>query len=139
MKSLFSFATLAAALSLSALVAGCSSSDGAISLDTSETKLTSQADDALFVVKVDDARDDGYALEGLVVKVSVDGAAAQDILCTPQDTNTNKKLDKGESLKCTEGPTNIFDEKTVGKACKVELRAKIDDKDELVGDADWKP
>src|SRR5688572_14090518 len=62
----------ALALALSISVIGCSGSDATTSLDTSQSKLTDAAGDALFTVKLDDAPDDGYVTDTLLVKVTFD-------------------------------------------------------------------
>lgn len=125
--------------SFAPLLTGCSSADGAISVEPATTSLTDKANDALFTVKLDEAREGGYALEGLAVKVKIDDGDTITSTCVPNDTNTNKRLDQGETLSCSEGATNVFDAKSVGKEGTVQLFAKIDDKEELVGDATWTP
>jgi hypothetical protein len=129
--------TAASCLALSAV--GCGGSDGEISVASKPTPPTDAAGDALFDVKVDDARDDGYDLKGLVVKATPDGKDAVPLTCTPADTNANGKLDKGESLSCAEGATNVFGKDAVGKEIDVELFATIESKETKVGAATWKP
>lgn len=122
-----------------AFVAGCSGNDGAISLDTSTGALTDKPNDYLFTIKVDDARSDGYALDKLTVKATISGKDAVTLVCPAKDANANQKLDKGDTLACSEGATNVFDASIVGKDATVELYATIDGKDERVGDATWTP
>lgn len=132
-----SIVILAACLALS--VVGCSGSDGEISVASKATPPTDAGGDALFDVKVDDARDDGYDLKGLAVKATPDGKEAVTLTCTPADTNTNGKLDKGESLSCAEGATNAIGKDAVGTEIEVQLFATVDGEETKVGSATWKP
>jgi lipopolysaccharide export system protein LptA len=131
------FATMA--LVSTSLLAGCSGSDGEIKIEAGTSALTDKGKDALFTIEVTAAREGGYDLEGLAVKATLEGKDAVTLVCSANDANTNKKLDKGEKLTCTEGETNAFDATTVGKAVTVELTAKIDAKDTRIGEAIWTP
>jgi hypothetical protein len=131
--SLFVFASFVFA----SVVVGCSSGDGEIAIDAATTRLTAEANDQLFIVRLLEARDDGYALDGLVVKALPDGKEALVLTCTPTDTNGNKKLDKGESLSCAEGPTNQLGTDVGGTELEVEVYATIDAAETKVGSATW--
>lgn len=130
---------LSLSLALGCFAVGCSDSDGAISLDANGSTLTEKAGDFLFTVKLDEARTDGYSLPGLAVKIKPESGEPVTVTCTPKDANANLHLDQGEALTCTEGAANVFDAKSVGKAATVQLFAKVDDKEELVGEATWTP
>jgi hypothetical protein len=131
---LFGFAAL---LALSSSMMGCSGNDGAIAVDPATTPLTTQANDALFTVRVTEARDDGYALTGIVVKAIPEGKDAITLSCATTDKNTNSKLDKDDSLVCNEGATNVFDATFAGNEIPVELYAQVDGKETRIGDAKW--
>lgn len=137
--SLRSFLALTLGTVALAFASGCSGNDGAISLDASKGALTDKPNDFLFTITVDDARSDGYALDKLTVKATISGKDAAVLVCPVNDVNANKKLDKGDTLACSEGATNTFDAAAVGKDATVELFANIDGKDERVGDATWTP
>jgi len=119
-------------------ISGCSGDDATISLDTSQSKLTDAAGDALFKVKLDEAPDDGYAPDALIVKVTFDDKATA-VTCVAGDGNTDGKIGQGDWLDCNEGTTNVFDATFAGKAGKVELFAKSGSEEELVGETEWKP
>ena len=127
----------ALALTVSLSVIGCSGSDATISLDTSESKLTDAAGDALFKVKLDEAPDEGYAADALLVKVTFDKTLT--ISCTAADTNADGKVGKGEALVCNEGTTNVLDASVTGKEGKVELFDKSGGDEELLAEVEWKP
>lgn len=133
------FVALALSAAASAFVTGCGGTDGKISLDTSNATLTDKPNDFLFAVKLDDARSEGYAPDALTVKVTLPGKDAVALVCTAKDANGNGKIEKGESLSCNEGATNVFDAQIAGKQATVELSAKIDGKDDTVGDTTWTP
>jgi len=122
-----------------ALLAGCSSGDGEISVDSAATPLTDNANDQLFTIKVVDAPTDGYALDGLVVKATPKDKDTLTLACSPNDVNANKKLDTGDTLSCVEGTTNILGVNAAGTPITIELHATVDGKDTLVGDATWTP
>jgi hypothetical protein len=130
---LFAVATSFAALT------GCSSSDGEISVQTASSPLTAEGNDKLFTIKIVQARDGGYALDGLVVKATPDGKDAITVACTPNDTNGNKALDKDETLDCSEAATNQFDTTLAGTDVDVVLYAQIDNEQKEVGSATWTP
>ncbi len=127
--------SLAAAL----VMGGCSGNDGKIEVASSGAALTDKGGDRLFTVKLVEAREDGYALDGLRVKVKPDGKDAVDAVCTPADLNANGKLDKGDTMACAEPETNALGRDVAGKEVDVELYAKIDGSEERVGDATWTP
>lgn len=118
-------------------LAGCSGNDGKITVESSNQALTDGGGDKLFTITLTEARDGGYSLQGLKVKVTPDGKEAIEVSCTPADTNTNQKLDKDEKLTCVEPGDNKLGADLAGKDCDVELFASIDSKDERVGDATW--
>lgn len=119
------------------VVAGCSGNDGKIEVESAGATLTDKGGDSLFTIKLVEARDEGYALDGLRVKVKPDGKDAVDVTCTVNDLNTNNKLDKGDTMSCAEPATNAFGADVAGKEAEVELYAKIDGSEERVGDATW--
>lgn len=124
---------------LGAFAVGCSGSDGEISVASASAAPTDAPNEPLFTVKVEAAREGGYALTGLEVKATPDGKDAVTLSCTPKDENANQKLDEGESLACAEGAANVFGKDTLGKEVEVELFAQIDGKATRVGAATWKP
>lgn len=126
-----------AALALVATITGCSSGDGEIAIDAATTPLTAEGDDQLFTIRLVDAREDGYALDGLVVKALPDGKEAVVLSCTPSDTNGNQKLEKGETVTCSEGSSNQLGPDLAGEEIDVELYARIDDEEQKVGAATW--
>jgi hypothetical protein len=135
MKSFTFVSVLAFGLS----AAACSGNDGEIKVEPATAPLTDKGSDALFTVSVVAARVDGYAPDSFRVKVTPDGEDAIDVVCTFGDANTNKKLDKGDTLTCVEGAENKLDVKLAGAEVKVELFAKIDDEEERIGDTTWTP
>ncbi len=137
--NLRSFPTFAVVSCLALAAVGCSGQDGEISVASKATPPTDAAGDALFDLKVDDARDDGYDLQGIAVKATPDGKEAVTLVCTPADTNTNGKLDVGESLSCAEGATNVIGKDAVGTEIEVELFATVDGAETKVGSATWTP
>ena len=128
----------AAAVSVSALV-GCSGGDGEIAVDAATTPLTAEGNDKLFTIRVLEAREGGYALEGLVVKAIIDGKDPLIVSCSPLDANGNSALDKDEKLECAETATNQLDATVAGQAIDVELYAKVDGEETKVGSAAWTP
>jgi hypothetical protein len=136
MMQRFGFA-LAAFLGLA--VAACSGNDGSISVTPAASTLTANGADSLFTIKLDDGSSDGYSFDVLTTKVTPDGKDAIVVACALVDTNGNGKLDKAETLTCTEGKDNVLGPDLVGKEIAVELFAKIDGKDQRVGDATWTP
>jgi len=124
---------------LATVAVGCSGSDGEISVTSATTPLTDKGSDALFTIKVIEAAADGYALEGLVVKVTPEGKSEIKPVCTPNDVNQNKKLEKDDSVTCVESATNDLDTAIAGKEVKVELFAKVDGEEKLIGEATWTP
>ena len=129
------FALVAAlALGCAAALVGCSGNDGKIEVESASAALTNQGNDSLFTIKLVEARDDGYAFEGVHVKVTPDEKDTVDLSCTINDFNTNKKLDKGDTVTCTEPSENKFGTDLAGKEIEVELYAKIDGEDERIGD-----
>ena len=128
----------AAAVSIAALV-GCSGGDGEIAVEAAATPLTAEGNDKLFTIKIVEGREDGYPLEGLVVKAIVDGKEPLTVSCSPADANGNKALDKDETLECTETATNQLDATVAGQEIDVELYAQIDGAETKVGSATWTP
>jgi len=122
---------------LGAFAAGCSSSDGEISVTAATTPLTEKGSDALFTIKVVDGVEEGYALEGLIVKVTPEGKSEIKPVCTPNDVNGNKKLEKNESVTCVENAANELDATLAGKELKVELFAKVDGEEKSIGESKW--
>jgi len=120
-------------------LAGCSGNDGKITVESSNQALTDSGGDKLFTITLAEARDGGYALDGIKVKVTPDGKDAIEVTCSVADANSNQKLDKDEKLTCVEPADNKLGKDLADKECDVELFAKIDDKDERVGDATWTP
>ena len=116
---------------------GCSGNDGKIEVESSSAALTDQGGDSLFTIKLVEAREDGYAFEGVHVKVTPEDKDAIDLTCTINDLNTNKKLDKGDTVTCVEPAENKLGKDLTGKEIEVELFAKIDGDDERVGDATY--
>ncbi|MFO0738403.1 MAG: hypothetical protein U0270_21090 [Labilithrix sp.] len=120
-----------------ALLAGCSSGDGEITVEGSKTPLTDNANDDAVTVTVKDAPEEGYPLEKIVVKAKAPDKDAIDLACTTNDVNTNQKLDKGDTLSCKEGETNVLGADLAGKEIEIELHATVDGEDTLVGGATW--
>jgi hypothetical protein len=120
-------------------LAGCSGGDGEIAVDSASAPLTSAGNDKLFTLRIVEARDGGYPIDGLVVKATVDDKEPITITCVPTDTNANKALEKGEVLECTEAATNQLDSSVAGKEIEIALTAKIDGEDVTVGTASWTP
>lgn len=133
---LFAFTPI---LALALFAAGCSGNDGEISVESVKTPLTDQGKDTLFVVNIVKAREGGYASDTFKVKVTPDGKAEIEVSCVFNDINTNKTLDKGDTLACAEGAENKLGADIAGKEVKVELFATIDGSEERVGDATWTP
>jgi len=128
---------LIAMLALASLV-GCSGNDGKIELDTSSSAaLTDQGNDALFTIKLVEARESGYAMDTVKVKVTPEDKEAIDVTCKISDVNANSKLDKGDTLSCTEPAENKLGKDLAGKEIEVELFATVDGKEERVGDAEY--
>lgn len=122
-----------------ATLPGCSSGDGEIAVDAATTPLTTEGNDALFTIRIVEARETGYPLAGLVVKALPDGKDPIVVSCTAVDANGNSALDKDESLTCAEAGTNVLDATIAGAELEVELFAQIDGKEEKVGSATWIP
>lgn len=132
------FLGLVALTVMSASVLACSSGEGKVEIDSAKTALTEQANDKLFTVKIVEARPEGYALEAMSVKILLDGKDPITLTsCTVTDANTNAKVDKDDKLECVEGSTNLLGPDLAGKEIEVEVYAKVDGSDELVGAADW--
>lgn len=125
-------------LGLSALV-GCSGDDGEIAVDAAATPLTAQGSDKLFTIRVVEAREGGYALDGLSVKVITEDDKTIDVNCTPHETNGNNMLETNDTLDCVESAENQLGPELAGKEVDVELHAKVDGEDETVGSATWTP
>lgn len=125
-------------LVLSALT-GCSGGDGEIAVDGATSPLTAEGNDKLFTIRVLDARDGGYALDSLTVKVLVEDKEPVTVTCTTGDKNGSGTLDKDDTLDCTEPAANQFGADLAGKDIDVELDAKIDGEDTKVGTATWTP
>ena len=118
-------------------VAGCSGNDGKIEVDSGSAALTDQGSDTLFTMKLVEARDEGYALDGVKVKVTPEDKDAIEVTCKINDLNSNSKLDKGDTLACTEPAENKLGKDLAGKEIEVELFAKIDGAEERIGDASY--
>lgn len=129
----------AAALVSVFVLAGCSGGDGEIAVDAATTPLTAEGNDKLFTVRLVEGREDGYPLEGLVVKAIVDGKDPLTVVCTPADANGNEALDEDETLECTEPAENHLDASVAGQEVEVELYAQIDGEETKVGSAAWTP
>jgi hypothetical protein len=128
--ALVSFASLAT-------VAGCSGNDGKIEVDSGSAALTDQGNDTLFTIKLVEARADGYAMDSVKVKVTPEDKDAIEVTCKLTDVNANGKLDKGDTLSCTEPAENKLGKDLAGKEIDVELFATIDGAEERVGDATY--
>jgi hypothetical protein len=131
------FGLLAVAFVALGALGGCSGNDGKIEVDAASSALTDQGGDTLFSIKLVEARDDGYALDGVKVKVTPEDKDAIDVTCKINDVNSNSKLDKGDTLTCTEPAENRLGKDLAGKEIEVELFAQIDGKEERVGDGDY--
>jgi hypothetical protein len=127
---------LVAMVAVAGLV-GCSGNDGKIEVESASSALTDQGGDSLFTIKLVEARDEGYAFDGVHVKVTPEDKDAIDLNCTINDLNTNKKLDKGDTLTCVEPAENKLGKDLAGKEIDVELFVKIDGDEERVGDASY--
>jgi hypothetical protein len=136
--SVLRFASCLAVVSLATL-AGCSSGDGEIAVDAATSPLTASGNDKLFTLRLVEAREGGYALEGLVVKVTVDDKEPFTVACAPEDANGNGAIDKDEKLECNEAEGNQLDASAAGKELDVELYAVIDGDETKVGSATWTP
>jgi len=134
-KSLF-FSLFASLLTTSFLI-GCSGSDGEITVEAAKTPLTDNGSDDAFTVTVKDAPEEGYAIDKITVKAKAEDKDAVDMTCTPNDANTNQKLDKGETVACKEGATNALGADLAGKEITVEVHAQVEGEDTLVGEATW--
>lgn len=124
-------------LGLFALV-GCSGEDGEIAVDAAATPLTAQGNDKLFTIRVVEAREGGYAVDGLTAKVIIDDKTTA-VICTAHDTNANGMLETNDTLECVEAADNQLGPDLAGKEIDVELHAKVDGEDETVGSATWTP
>lgn len=131
------FGMLAVALVAFGALGGCSGNDGKIEVDATSSALTDQGGDTLFSIRLVEARDDGYALDGVKVKVTAADKDAIDVTCKINDLNASSKLDKGDTLTCTEPAENRLGKDLAGKEIEVELFAQIDGKEERVGDGDY--
>jgi hypothetical protein len=136
MKLRFETALVPAMLALATL-AGCSGNDGKIEVDSGTSALSDEGNDTLFTIKLVEAREDGYALDGVKVKVTPEDKEAIDVTCKINDVNSNSKLDKGDTLSCTEPADNVLGKDLAGKEIEVELFAKIDGAEERVGDGSY--
>lgn len=124
-------------LACSVALAACSGSDGKIEVEAASEALSAQGGDRLFTIKLLEARDEGYALEGLRVRVEPDGKDAIDVVCAPSDANGNGKLDQGDTMSCSEPAENAFGPDLAGTEADVELFAVVEGEEERVGDAVW--
>lgn len=129
---------LGAAVAIGALT-GCSGDDGEIELTAATAPLTANGNDVLFTLRIVEAREGGYAPDGLTVKVIADDAEPLTVTCTHEDANTNAKLDANDKLACTETATNQLGVELAGKELDVELYAKVDGEETKVGSATWTP
>ena len=129
---------LLATLSLVTL-AGCSGNDGKIEVAAASSALTDQGNDTLFTITVVEAREEGYALEGMKVKITPQDKDLLDVTttCKVTDVNGSSKLDKGDTISCTEPAENELGKDLAGKEIDVELFATIDGAEERVGDASY--
>lgn len=135
-----SLSKLALVVSLAvAALAGCSGGDGEIALEPATSPLTSEGGDQLFVIRIVEAREGGYALSGLAVKAIVDGMDPLTVSCSPTDANGNGALDTGDTLTCSETADDQFDASLAGQEIEVELYAQVDGAETKVGSATWKP
>lgn len=125
------------ALGTFAMIAGCSGNDGQIEVDTASSALTDQGNDTLFTIKLVEARADGYAFEGVKVKVTPEDKDAIEVTCKINDLDSSSKLNKGDTLSCTEPADNELGRDLAGKKIEVELFARIDGAEERVGDATY--
>lgn len=116
---------------------GCSGNDGKIEVDTASSAITDQGSDSLFTIELVEARGEGYAFEGMRVRVTPEGKDAFDAACKINDANVSSKLDKGDRLACSEPAENRVGRDLAGKKIEVELFAMIDGADERVGDASY--
>lgn len=116
---------------------GCSGNDGKIDVKAASSALTDQGNDTLFTIDVVEARADGYALDGIRVKVTPEDKDTIDVVCKVNDANTNQKLDKGDTLTCTEPAENKLGADLAGKEIEVELFAKVDGEEERIGDGSY--
>lgn len=119
------------------LLAGCSGNDGRIELESTSSALTDEGNDSLFTIKLVEAREEGYAMDGVKVKVTPEDAEAIEVTCKVTDANANSKLDTGDTLSCTEPAENKLGKDLSGKEIEVELFATIDGSEERVGDASY--
>ena len=119
------------------VVAGCSGNDGGIEVDTASSAITDQGNDSLFTIKLVEAREEGYGFDGVKVRVTPEGRDAFDATCKIDDLNSSSKLDKGDTLSCTEPADNKVGKDLAGKEIEVELFAVIDGSEERIGDATY--
>jgi hypothetical protein len=134
----FGMVALLASLSL-VTVAGCSGNDGKIEVAAASSALTDQGNDTLFTITVVEARDEGYALDSLKVKITPEDKELLDLTttCKVTDVNANSKLDKGDTIVCNEPSQNTLGKDFAGKEIDVELFATVEGKEERVGDASY--
>ncbi len=130
---------LAPIVALALLAAACSGNDGEIKLEAVKAPLTDKGKDTLFTVELVKARDGGYAPDAFKVKVTPKGKDAVEVSCVFNDVNTNKTLDAGDKLACTEGEGNELGADIAGKEAQVELFATVDGSEERIGEATWTP
>lgn len=128
--------TVGAAL---AALAGCSGNDGRIEVASEGAALTESGGDRLFSLKIVEAREGGYARDGLRVKITPDGADAVDVVFTVNDADGDGALGVGDTLACSEPAENVLGPDASGKEVDVELFASIDGEEERVGSATWTP
>lgn len=120
-----------------AALGGCSGNEGKIEVESASSALTDQGSDTLFTLKLVEAREDGYSFDGVKVKVTPEDKEPIDVTCKINDVNSNSKLDKGDTLSCTEPAENRLGKDLAGKAIEVELFAKVDGSEERVGDGEY--
>lgn len=125
------------AVALLGWASGCAGNDGAIELDAAGSALTDQGNDALFTLEVVEAPEEGFALEGVKVRVTPEGKNAIDVTRTIDDRDANAKLSKGDRLSCQEPAQNALGKDLAGKEMEVELFARADGTEERVEDATY--
>jgi hypothetical protein len=130
--------SLALSLCLSALVGACTANEATVSL-TDTASLTEKSGDKLFTLKLDDAPN-AYDLGKLVVKATPDGKDPIGLTISATDTDKNGKLDKGESVDCSEPATNALDASLKGTEVDVDVyKLDADNKEEKIAHVVWAP
>lgn len=134
----FGMVALLSTMSVASL-AGCSGNDGKIEVAAASSALTDQGNDTLFTITVVEAREEGYALDTMKVKITPEDKELVDVTatCKVTDVNANSKLDKGDTIACSEPNANLLGNDFAGKEVDVELFATIDGKEERVGDSSY--